>query len=190
VVRAVNAGGESGNSNQVQATPRAPSAVALLIVGNSVLVSGDSAIESRLRALGFTTVIRHDSISASADASGKAVIVVSSTITSGNVNTKYRNSAVPVVNWENALHDDFGMTGTTSGTSFGTQTGQTSVSVIDSAHPLAAGLSGTVAVQPSASTFSWGLPGANAAAATRLGRSSSATRRESPCLASSPPRVA
>ena len=51
-------------------------------------------------------------------------MLVSSTVTSGNVNTKFRTVVNPVLTWESTLFDDLGMTGT-SGTDFGTLSGQT-----------------------------------------------------------------
>jgi hypothetical protein len=49
-----------------------------------------------------------------------------------------------------------------SGTDFGTTTSQTQVNVVNSSHPMAAGLSGLVSASAS-STYSWGVPNANAA---------------------------
>lgn len=85
-----------------------------------------------------------------------------STVSSGNVNTKYRTVAVPVMNWESALMDDLGMTGTVSGTDSGTQASQTTRSIVNASHPMAAGLSGAPTVATAASAFTWGVPNANA----------------------------
>ena len=46
-------------------------------------------------------------------------------------------------------------------------TGQTQVSIVNAAHPLAAGLSGTVAAVSPAANFTWGIPNANAAVVAR-----------------------
>jgi hypothetical protein len=66
-----------------------------------------------------------------------------------------------VVNWEFDLLDDLGMTGTTSGTDYGTATSQT-LSIVNAAHPMAAGLTGTQTVVSVASGFTWGKPNVNA----------------------------
>ena len=65
------------------------------------------------------------------------------------------------------------MTGTAAG-DFGTTTNQTQVALVDATHALAAGLTGTVSVVTTASSFSWGKPNANAAKIAAL--TSDATR--------------
>jgi len=100
------------------------------------------------------------------DADGKALVVVSSTCTASSVTTKFRQVVVPVVNWEFDVHDDLGLTGTTSGTDFGTSAGgQMNVSITNAGHVLAAGLTGSPQVVNTGSSFSfsWGVPNANAA---------------------------
>jgi peptidyl-Asp metalloendopeptidase len=134
---------------------------ALLVVGNTTLGAGDIAVRNRLQALGYVVTVKSGPASAAADATGKKVVVISSTIASADVNTKFRASLAPVINWEQALQDDFGMTGTVAG-SAGTTTGQTQVQIV-SAHPIAAGLTGTQTVATAAGDFAWGNPAAAAA---------------------------
>ncbi|MDQ3001517.1 MAG: zinc-dependent metalloprotease [Fibrobacterota bacterium] len=133
---------------------------ALLVVGNTTLGAGDNAVYSRLQALGYVVTVKSGSASVAADATGKKVIVISSTIISADVNTKFRASTVPVINWEQALQDDFGMTGTVTG-SAGTTPAQTQVQIV-SAHPIAAGLTGTQTVATAAGEFAWGNPASTA----------------------------
>jgi hypothetical protein len=59
------------------------------------------------------------------------------------------------------------MTGTVAGTDFGTLASQTTLNVVEPAHPLAAGLSGLVTVTRAARTISFGVPNANAVAVAR-----------------------
>ncbi len=167
VVNCSNLGGTSPDSAQAQATPKAASAEALLIVGNTLLGTGDTAVEARLRALGFSTLVRDAAAVAPIDAAGKALVVISSTVASGSVNTKFRGVSIPVLTWESALLDDLGMTGTVSGTDLGTLGAQTALAIADAAHPLAAGLSGTPVVSTS-SIYSWGVPGPAAAKVVTL----------------------
>lgn len=165
VVKALNLNGESGQSNQASATPRAPTSVsALLIVGNTTLGAGDLAIQTRLQNQGYTVVVKGDTASLASDANGKALVVISSTVTSGNVNTKFRTVAVPVLNDEPSLMNPMGMTGSISPTNFGTITGQTQVSMVaaNASHPMAAGKTGLVTVLGAANTFTYGQPNANA----------------------------
>lgn len=140
---------------------------ALLVTASTTLGAGDAAVRDRLTATGFTPLVRTAAAVATAEAAGKAVVLLSSTSTSSQVNTKFRTVVTPVLNWESALMDDLGMTGTVSGTQFGTMTGQTQVAIVNAAHPLAAGLSGTVSVTTSAANITWGVPNANAATVAR-----------------------
>ena len=60
---------------------------ALLVVGGSptTLGTGDSAVKARLQALGYSVVVVGDAASTTADASGKQLVAISSTVSSGNV---------------------------------------------------------------------------------------------------------
>ena len=138
----------------------------LLVASSTTLGAGDAAVRNRLQASGHTVVVRTGTGATTADAAGKALVLVSSTVTSADVNTKFRTVVNPVLTWESALLDDLGMTGT-SGTEFGTLSGQTQVDIVAPAHPLAAGLSGRVTVTSSAQTFTWGRPNGNAALVAR-----------------------
>jgi hypothetical protein len=164
----VNSAGVPSIAKYVQITapppppPPPPGKSALLVVANAAAVgAGDVAVRARLEGLGYSVVVRSESVAAS-EASGKDVVVISSTVASGSVNTKFRASAVPVVTWEHALLDDMGMTGVTGNTDFGFLDGQSSLRVLVPAHPLAAGLSGTPVVASSPQSFTWGRPGAAA----------------------------
>lgn len=139
----------------------------LLVVGSTTLNTGDNAVKTRLQNLGFTVTVKaagsttNTSIKA-ADADGKALVLISSTVTPANVGTKLKNIPVPVLNWEFDLADDFGMTNTVSGTDFGTAATQTQAAIVTATHPMSAGLTGTQTLVSAASTFSWGKPNANA----------------------------
>lgn len=141
---------------------------ALLIVGNTNLTAalGDAGVRDRLTALGYTVFVVDDAASVAADAFGKKLVVNSSSVDSGSVNTKFRDVAVPVVTWEQANQDDFGMTGNTDGTDRGTVAAQTQIEVLATAHPLAAGLAaGPLTFVTGPADVSWGLP---AEGATRI----------------------
>ena len=99
---------------------------------------------------------------ATADATGKAIVVISSTLAPSSVGTKFRTVSVPVVTWESGIFNNMGMTGSTN-KDFGTVTRQTQVQITNPAHPMAAGLSGTISVVTATSTMDWGKPNANAA---------------------------
>ncbi len=132
---------------------------ALLVVGNTTLVAGDLAVSNRLVTLGYSVTVKSGPASVSADANGQTLVVVSSTISSGDVNTKFRDTTVPVVNWEQALEDDFQFTGNADTDHNTTTADQTQLNILATSHPLAAGLSaGLHTVASSPTTFSWGNP--------------------------------
>ncbi len=123
-----------------------------------------TAVRTRLQGLGYVVTAVGDAASTTADAAGKQVVVISSTVSSGNVGTKFRSVTIPVLTWEHALWDDLGMTAAA-----GTQvSGQTSVAIVTPGSPLAAGLTGTVAVSTAADTLPQGIPGAAAVIVARL----------------------
>jgi hypothetical protein len=142
-------------------------ASALLVVGNSILDSGDAAIRDRLTTLGFAVTIKTGLAVTTADAVGMDLVLVSATITSGDVNTKFKASFTPVIMCENALQDDMAMTSATAG-QFGNAANQGTLTMITSTDPLSAGLSGTPAVTTPGSAFAWGKPSANAVSIASL----------------------
>ena len=139
---------------------------ALLVVGSTTLNSGDSAAKTRLEALNYVVTVKDASAAANTDANGKAVVVISSTISPNTLGTKFRDVAVPMVIWESGSFLNMGMISSGNSNS-GTATGQTQMNVT-AAHPLSAGLSGTVTVATASSSFSWGKPNANAATIASL----------------------
>ncbi len=140
---------------------------ALLVVGSTTLNSGDTAINNRLQwDLGYSVTLKTGAAATSADATGMDVVVVSSTVNPTDVNTKFKNVAVPVVTWESQLFDDMGMV-TASASYYGTATGQTSVVINNNTHPLGAGiLLGNTNIYGNAYasgvTMNWGKPTSSA----------------------------
>lgn len=132
----------------------------LFVVANSpTLGAGDAAFLDRLTLYGFDTLIVGDTPSQTSDADHAVLVVTSSTVGSGNVATKFRDVAVPVLNWEQALQDDYLMTLNGDGVDRGGQADQQQVNIQDASHPMAAGLAAgnhAVTIQPT--TFSWGVP--------------------------------
>jgi CSLREA domain-containing protein len=128
---------------------------ALLVVGNTTLSSGDKILKTQLESLGFVVTVVLDSASASSDANGKIVVVISESVTSTKVNTKFRDVAVGVLSLEPALFDDMMMT---TAANLGTVTAVT---------PRVTGLfttgfSGDILFPNSTATFGWGTPTSDA----------------------------
>ncbi len=128
----------------------------LFVVGSTWLNSGDAWVKSRLEQLGLNVTVKSAAASATTDASGKGLIVISSTINSGDVVGKFKNVNVPVVTWESYILDDMKMTGSVAQTDFGQNSSYHSITINDPSHPLAAGLSGSVQVLSWGSSFRWG----------------------------------
>ena len=134
----------------------------LFLAGGTTLNPSDSAIRDLIAGLGFNVVVVDDDLSTDVDGIGKKLIVVSSTVASASITTKFRNATAPVLTWEQSNQDDFGMTGDVDGTDRGTVPGQTQVEIVDPAHPMAAGFTGLNTVATAGTDFSWGLPNTNA----------------------------
>jgi alkylated DNA nucleotide flippase Atl1 len=157
-------GGARSNPATVSLTITAQPRRALLVTGSGSASGGDAVVLSRLQALGFEVTLRSGSASATGDATGMSLVVISATVSSSTVGAKFRTVAVPVLVWEGWIYDDFGMT---SSSGYGEISGQSALSIAAPGHPLAAGHSGQIATSASA-TYMWGEPGAGATVVARL----------------------
>ena len=135
----------------------------LFVVGALPLPSGDALTRERLEFLGHPVEVRVAATSTTADASGKAAVIVSSTVASGAVGTKFRDVTIPVATYESFLFDDMGMA-----TSVGEEWNQNDVNAIAPTHPMAAGRSGTVRVYRVPDRLRWGTYGAGAEVVSTL----------------------
>jgi hypothetical protein len=136
-------------------TPSAtPGGAVLFVVGSLSLNNSDDDIRNRIVAKGYTVTLADDNVVTSADATGKILVVVSASVNSAQVNTKFRLVTVPVLVLENALMDDMDMT-----SSQGTDNNESQIAITNSAHPMAAGLTaGLQTVVSSNETFTYGVP--------------------------------
>ena len=80
-----------------------------LFLTTATATAPDRAVSNRLVSLGFTVTWRAAVASVTADADGKDLIVVSSSVASGDVSTKFTASAVPLINGESAIYDELGI---------------------------------------------------------------------------------
>ncbi len=144
-------------TNTPTPSPTPEIAAILFVVGNPAsLNAADTAVYNRLLALGNVVTIVDDSASTTSDANGKDLVIISSTVNANQVNTKFRDVPVAVLLWESSLLDDMGMTGNGD---FGTDNGETQLNIVNSSHPLAAGLAnGLQTVTTSGQVFSMGEP--------------------------------
>jgi hypothetical protein len=139
---------------------------ALLVVGSTTTPSaGDVATQKRLTADGFSVSLVSHSLSiadAQTAASGKALVVISESVTDTKVATNYKAAPVPVMVLEPLLFDDMAFTASASSNFSPPATGQAKVAIINGGHLMAAGLTGTMAVTSSTHNFGWGKPASSA----------------------------
>ncbi len=170
------ASGVCSGSNGQSCRPRL-----LLVVGAIPLSASDQKLFDQLSGSNFgqTALPSHnfsittvsDAALATGDATGKALVVVSESVSSGNVGTKLTGVATPVLCLEPNLQNQMGMTGPGFGTNMGTTSG-TTVNVISgggaSSVILKAGLNGNSAVLSASGLLNWGVPGGAAHVVSRI----------------------
>lgn len=139
--------------------PPVPVFDVLLVTGGS-MSNGDKAVKARLERMGLSVVQMSDSAVTSNDATNKKLVIVSSSVGSGNISTKFRDSAVPVIVWESHVMDDMKMTADNDA-SRQKVAGKDSIVILNH-YPLSAGLSGTVKVINTAGDLIFGVPNENA----------------------------
>ena len=91
----------------------------LFVVGSTHLNNGDAAVKRRLQDLGYNVMVKDAEWANAAMAAGKGLVLISSTVQSGRVNTKFTDVQVPVMTWESWLYDDLKMTAGAQGTDYG-----------------------------------------------------------------------
>lgn len=124
--------------------------------------SGDAAVKAQLESTGYTVEVKSENAAQSSDATGKELVLISNTVSSGAVNTKFTNVMVPVVCYESLLFDELGMTGTNNGSDYGQDSNEQTIDIDNAGHSMAAGLNGEPQVYSSDGTIVWGKPNSNA----------------------------
>lgn len=137
----------------------------LFVVGDAATLGpSDLAIRNRLQGSGYTVQVVSDEVATATHATGKGLVLTSSTVGSGTLNMKFQDVAVPVINWETFVQDDYGFA-----TTMGNVGSQTALNITQPGHPLAAGLpAGVRTVATVESDFSWGEPGGSPIVIARL----------------------
>lgn len=159
-------------------TPMQPPSVtpkkALYVSSPDPLAGVDKALADRLRARNYDVEVVADMNTTTASANGKALIVISASVDSPPVGTKFDQVPVPVLLFEANLYDDMRFVAPTQGQTrfFGSLNNQTQIRIDAPNHPLAAGLTGTVTVYTAPASLTTGVvpPGAiKIAYATEMG---------------------
>jgi len=182
----VAAGGVSGTSaGTAGATPALDAAIdvgseaspapvdagrdAAVVVGNQQILMvgltsgkpspGDTLMIGHLETRGFKVTLVADTVVTAAMTAGKDLVLISSSEESGNLMTKLRDVAVPIVCMEDGSLPDMKMVGMRNHTN-----GQSTVKMVGT-HPLTDGLSGTITIAnnpPDPADLGWGLVGPKA----------------------------
>ncbi|MFK8055638.1 MAG: LamG-like jellyroll fold domain-containing protein [Saprospiraceae bacterium] len=113
----------------------------LLVVGSTTLNNGDAAAKHRLIELGYNLMIKDAQWANAAMAEGKGLVIISSTVNSGHIGSKFRDVTVPVMTWESYLYDDMRMTMTSAGRDYGNSHSK-SLDIVSGTDQLAAGGNG------------------------------------------------
>ena len=131
-----------------------------------------------LRSLGFA-VDKASEVTPVADARTADLVVISESVDAVDVDPAYRYVAVPLLDFENDLLGQLGMTGLKNGRDYGTDEQQRFIWLVNAPHPLAAGLSAGVrnVLMDEHCKMNWGKPGLGAERSRRC--SVSPTRRQS-----------
>lgn len=133
--------------------------VLFIVADANNLNGGDDAVKNRLEGLGYEVMLMSDENSQTSHANGKSLVIISNSVSSGQIGNKYTWSATPLINYETHLFDDLGMT---SGGAFGHDNGERRVKVQAPAHPLANGNTGFTRVLSSDGQLAYGYPGSGA----------------------------
>ncbi|WP_067269530.1 hypothetical protein [Mitsuaria sp. 7] len=122
----------------------------------------DDAVAKRLGERGF--VVQLEDQKASPDvAANAALVVISSTVSSKDVDTGWRQVRVPLLTWENDFLDDLAMTGKKHDVDFGAETKERYLWIVNAPHPMAGGLpAGLANVYVKQAGMGWGRPGPGA----------------------------
>lgn len=134
---------------------------ALFVVGDTILSASDQSLQNRLEGLGYEVMVQDDNLSQSNDATGHNLVLISESVSSSRVNTKFTDASVPVISAESYLFDDLELTTSEANLNFGKQIG-TSFAIVEANSPLVAGLSGTATVYNTPNDLNWGQPNNNA----------------------------
>ena len=134
----------------------------LFVVGGKDIKASDQTIKKHLEERGFVVVVKQDKLVRTEDANGKALIILSESARSKEVNTKFSDVAVTVICSEPWLFHELGMTGQTKKVDFGRKSRQKELKIVNPDHPMAAALTDNIQVSSKSFYMGWGVPGDNA----------------------------
>jgi len=149
-------GGCAGAPPPPPPPPPPPGGEVLFVVANNGSLSGgDQAVVDRLEDAGHTVVVRGASTATTADAAGKALILISSNASTSGIGTKFRDVPQPIIIYKPFSYDAMEMTANDGGNAT-----VTSINVTNATHPLAAGLNGNAQIVSASNRVATGSPSA------------------------------
>lgn len=126
------------------------------------LMALDATMKMRLESQGLTVDLEVDALSKEADAAGKALILISSSVNRTNLfdgaNPRFKDAAVPAFIMKDGVIEVMGL-GNGSKGGFSTDVGQSKLTIVAPGDPLAAGLTGDVTVYTKGDRLIWSVPG-------------------------------
>jgi hypothetical protein len=144
----------------------------LFVVGNpAALTAGDVAVRDQLLSKGHTVTLADDNAATVGDATGKDLILISSSSSSGVLKDNLAAANVTILVAKPWLMDDYGLTASHP-TNYGNRSGA-SLAITNPGHPTAAGLNGNVAFAIGSTNFTWGIAPASATVVATLGADAS-----------------
>jgi hypothetical protein len=136
----------------------------LFVVGSTTLNRGDSAVLDFLQKIGFDVTVLPGNQAEPSHATGKKLVVISSTVSAAAVNTKFRKVEVPLLTWETDLFTSYEL-------GIAAQKGVQSSAALRinrPGHKMAGGLNGDIAVG-SSTQLAWAEPWPSAEVVATLG---------------------
>jgi hypothetical protein len=114
----------------------------VMVAAENPLNASDTAIKAHLEALGFEVEPHSTNEAQPVSTAGADGLLISESVSSGNVTDAYKNVDIPLMTSETYIFDDmrFAPDGTFE------HTVGTGITIIDPSHPIAGGLSGNVEV--------------------------------------------
>jgi thermitase len=133
---------------------------ALLVVeyqGTNAILPGDVQFKNRLEWNGYIVTVKDQDEFVLSHTTGQDVVLIASSIYADTFGAKVRDLAIPVVTWEEEIFDDmrFNVAATGNANNWATGDTETSVRVVNSSHPLAAGYTGDLPVFQGVNQMAW-----------------------------------
>ena len=138
---------------------------ALFVTGADPPGPADAPYHDRLMQLGVDVTVVASAVAQASDVGDNCVLVISASVSSSDIQGEFFDATVPLITWESAAYPDLRLVDPRASGAHGVVEPADDVEIVDAAHPIAAGLEGTVAVFEGGGRIGWGTaPGAHVVA--------------------------